>query len=158
MTIDQRIQSFWKAYLASLPDTPGKKPPFPEVWSFSDNQKDADELGFLAREGVKTATCSLLWAYEVEQEQLPEAGDLSILTNWNGDPLGVIKTTSVEIKAYNEVDEAFAYDEGEGDRSLAYWRRVHWEVFSRECASIGREPSEAMPLVCERFQVIYSTE
>ena len=56
----------------------------------------------------------------------------------------------------DEVDEVFAYDEGEGDRSLVYWRTVHWEAFSRTCAAIGRKPAETMPLICERFRVVFS--
>jgi len=82
-------------------------------------------------------------------------GDLSIITNWEGESLCIIETTEVEIKAFNEVDDTFAYDEGEGDRSLAYWREVHWDVSSRECATIKREPAETMPLLCERFRVIF---
>ncbi|TFH31677.1 MAG: ASCH domain-containing protein, partial [Anaerolineales bacterium] len=55
----------------------------------------------------------------------------------------------------DEVDEEQAYLEGEGDRSLAYWRDVHWNFFSRECAQIGREPSEHMPVLCERFKLVF---
>jgi hypothetical protein len=45
--------------------------------------------------------------------------------------------------------------EGEGDRILAYWRRAHGAACSRECSTIGREPSETMPLICERLRVIF---
>jgi uncharacterized protein YhfF len=31
----------------------------------------------------------------------------------------------MEIKPYNEVDEHFAFDEGESDRTLEFWRQVH---------------------------------
>ena len=31
-----------------------------------------------------------------------------------------------------EVSEEHAYKEGEGDRSLAYWRAVHEEFFTKE--------------------------
>jgi uncharacterized protein YhfF len=53
------------------------------------------------------------------------------------------------------VDEEFARAEGEGDLSLAYWRRTHKHFFSRSLPAIDREFSEDMPLVCERFRVIY---
>jgi uncharacterized protein YhfF len=105
---------------------------------------------------VKTATCSLVWVYEAEQERLPQVGDLSIITTWDGEPLCVIETTQTEVKAFDQVDEQFAYDEGEGDRSLAYWRRVHEEFFAEECAAIGRQPSHAMPLLCERFRLVFT--
>jgi len=71
-----------------------------------------------------------------------------------GDPLCIIETTRIYIEPYNLVDEEQAYAEGEGDRSLAYWREAHWDYFSRRCEAIGREPSEHMPIVCERFRVV----
>lgn len=149
------IEAFWQSYLDALSETAAPLPSAYEAWSFCDNEKDANELGDLVKAGVKTATCSLVWAYEAENEKLPSVGDLSIITNWDGEPLCIIETTQVEAKAFNTVDDVFAYDEGEGDRSLAYWRKVHWDVFSRECTRIGRAPVETMPVICERFRVIF---
>ena len=45
--------------------------------------------------------------------------------------------------------EAFAFDEGEGDRSLQYWRDAHTRYFSR----LGRYKPDMM-LWCERFGLI----
>jgi uncharacterized protein YhfF len=61
--------------------------------------------------------------------------------------------TEVEVVSYDRVDARFAYEEGE--RSLAYWRDAHWRFFSRTLPNVGREPTMEMPLVCERFRVIY---
>jgi len=61
----------------------------------------------------------------------------------------------VTIRNYNEVDSDFTREEGEDDLSLNYWRAAHRNYFSRVLPKIGREFSEAMPLVCERFRVIY---
>jgi uncharacterized protein YhfF len=149
------VEAFWQAYLASLP-AGAERPEEPyEIGYFADNEQDADELGELVRAGTKTATCGSLWWYEAENEAPPKVGDLFIVTNWAGDPLCIVETTEVQIRPFNEVDAQFAYDEGEGDRSLAYWRRVHVEFFTRELAEIGREPTETMPLVCERFRKVY---
>lgn len=52
---------------------------------------------------------------------------------------------------FSKVDEKFAYTEGEGDKSLEYWRRVHIKAFNDEL----KELSEDMLVVCEIFQVIY---
>jgi uncharacterized protein YhfF len=148
------IEHFWRAYLSSLP--PSATPPAAyQAWHFGNTQDMADRLGRLVKTGVKTATCSLVWVYEAEGERLPQVGDLSIITTWDGQPLCLIETTQAEVRAFDQVDEQFAYDEGEGDRSLAYWRRVHWEFFSEECAAIGRQPSHAMPLLCERFRLVF---
>jgi uncharacterized protein YhfF len=148
-------EDFWRAYLASLPPD-AIRPATYQAWHFGNNADMADRLGHLVKTGVKTATCSLVWVYEAEQERLPQVGDLSIITTWDGEPLCVIETTQTEVKAFDQVDEQFAYDEGEGDRSLAYWRRVHEEFFAEECAAIGRQPSHAMPLLCERFRLVFT--
>jgi uncharacterized protein YhfF len=61
----------------------------------------------------------------------------------------------VTIRPFNQVDSRFAYDEGEDDRSLAAWRAAHWRYFTRTLAVHSLRPSEDMPLVCERFRVVY---
>ena len=81
--------------------------------------------------------------------------EYNVIIDWEGTPLCIIQTTEVEVRLYNKVDAIFAYEEGEGDRSLDYWRRVHWDVFSNECNMIGYRPVPGMPLVCERFRKVY---
>ena len=155
MKNDDHINQFWQTYLRTLPEN--EKPGLNryEVWHFCDNQESADKLVQLVLQRIKTATCGMLWSYAAEGEKVPVAGDLSIITDWEGEPKCVIQTTQVNIKTFDQVDAQHAYEEGEGDRSLDYWRKVHWEVFSRECAAMGREPGGDMPLVCERFRVLF---
>lgn len=149
------IDRFWLAYLATLP--PGDQPPPPpEAWSFGDNPALADELAALVLAGIKTATCSALWEYEAEGEPLPQPGQLSIILGGAGQPLAVVETVEVALKPFDQVDAAFAYDEGEDDRSLASWRREHQRYFTRTLAAIDRQFDEAMPLICERFRVLFS--
>lgn len=115
----------------------------------------ADDLGGLVQRGIKTATCSLLWEYEADDEPLPRVGEMSIVTDGEGHPLCLIEITEVEVKPFDQVEAQFAYDEGEGDRSLASWRDAHRQFFARLCETLGREPSATMPLVCERFRVLF---
>ncbi len=151
------VEEFWQAYLDSLEDD-AEKPDSYNAWSFGDTPEMADELGKLVLDGVKTGTASLAWEYNHDGEPLPRAGEHSIVLGGDGEPLCIIETTRVYIEPYNLVDEEQAYAEGEGDRSLEYWRDAHWNYFSRRCEGIGREPSECMPVVCERFQVVYKNE
>ncbi len=151
---DARIAAFWDDFLRNLPE--GMTPPAAyQAWSFGDRPEMADALGALVMDGIKTATGSLLWAYEAEGEPVPEPGDYSIVLDGRGEPLGIIQNTSVVILPFDLVDEEHAYLEGEGDRSLAYWREGHWRFFGRECDALGREPDQKMPVVCERFTLIY---
>jgi uncharacterized protein YhfF len=148
------IDRFWNTYLAMLPSDAQPAPP-PEPWIFGDSPRLADELATLIMAGTKTATCAALWEYEADGEPVPQPGQLGILQDSAGRPLAVVQTVEVEIKPYDQVDAVFAYEEGEGDRSLAYWREAHRRFFTRTLAVIGREFDETMPLVCERFQVLY---
>jgi uncharacterized protein YhfF len=152
----QAVKQYWQRYLDSQP-TGSALPAAPTgIWGFGDSPAMADELGELVRQGVKTATCSLLWEYEADGEAIPQVGEQNIILDGAGQPLCVIKTTEIEFKPYNEVDAQFAHDEGEGDRSLAYWRDAHWRFFSRSCERINRPISQTMPLVCERFRVVFT--
>jgi uncharacterized protein YhfF len=118
-------------------------------WSFGDSAALADELLALVLAGKKTATCDALRQYEAEGIAIPRAGERSIVTDGAGRPRCVVETTGVEIKRFDQVGADFARDEGEGDQSYAYWRRVHEEYFTRR----GRFAPD-MPLVCERFRLV----
>ena len=150
-----RIKTYWQNYLNTLP---AKSPIRNESYvaeHFGDSPELADELGALIVAGTKTATCSCLWEWEAEGESLPKVGLKTVVPDGNEEPLCIIETTEVTVKAYNQVNAQFAYEEGEGDRSLAYWREAHWRYFSRALPKIGKQPTEDMPLVCERFWLIY---
>ncbi len=150
-----RVEAYWQDYLATLPeDSPARGEAYAaEGWG--DSATMADDLGALIAGGTKTATCSALWEYEAEDEPLPQVGAKTVVLDGSGDPLCIVETTEVEVRPYDEVDARFAYEEGEGDRSLEHWREAHWRFFSRTLPNMGKEPAPDMPLVCERFRVVY---
>ena len=126
----------------------------PPAWSFGATPEQADELLTLVLHGEKTATASALWDYEVDGEELPQVGALSIIVDSAGHPHALIETTDVGVVPFDEVDEIHAMLEGEGDQTLAYWRSAHQRFFT-EHASHDRGFSPDMPVVLERFRVIY---
>lgn len=146
------IERFWQTYVAAYPDQHARSY-VTEQWG--DSPHLADELGELILQGRKTATCSALWEWQAAGQSLPQVGHLTIVLDSQHQPLCIVETTEVCIHPYNAVDELFAYDEGEGDRSLATWRTAHWRYFTRVLAKIGLQPTLDMPLVCERFRVVY---
>jgi uncharacterized protein YhfF len=150
-----RIESYWRSYLVTLPPNSPVRDEQYVAEGWGDSPEMADELGGLISSGTKTATCSALWEYEAEGEPLPEVGLKTIVLDGNGEPLCIVETTEVEVRPYEEVDSRFAYEEGEGDRSLEDWREAHWRFFSRTLPNIGKEPAMDMPLVCERSRVVY---
>jgi uncharacterized protein YhfF len=152
---NDKIEAYWQKFLSTLPDDSPyhTKSYIAEGWG--DGPKMADELGTLIVDGTKTATCSSLWEWEAEGESPPEVGTVTIVLDGRGEPIGIVETAEVTIRKYNEVDADFAREEGEGDLSLGYWREAHKTVFSQTLPKIGKEFSEDMPLVCERFRLTY---
>ena len=122
---------------------------------FCDNQKDADDCAHLVLIGEKRATATSLWWFEINDEVLPKQQDVSIVTNWAGIAQCVIAVDKVELTPYSKISRQFAQTEGEGDKSLAYWRKVHWDYYHRELAGSSYQPTEEMLIVCEYFRVIF---
>ncbi|MBW4660581.1 MAG: ASCH domain-containing protein [Drouetiella hepatica Uher 2000/2452] len=150
----EQLEQYWQAYLATLPNAASSVETY-DAGQFGDHSEMADELGNLILKGVKTATCSALWEWEAEGSELPKVGSKSIVLDGNDNPLCIIETTEVVIRAFNEVDTKFAYEEGEDDRSLESWREEHWKFFWRILPKIAKKPTPEMLLVCERFHVVY---
>jgi uncharacterized protein YhfF len=152
-----QVQPFWDRFVtASGLASEEATARFYEVFHFDDNESDANQLAALVLNGQKRATAGLLWTNTENDKPVPKPGDLSVVTLWNGQPVCIIETIQVEIVPFDEVSDAFAATEGEGDKSLRYWKEAHWSYFSRECERIGREPSLQMPVICETFQMLYS--
>lgn len=143
----------WSAY--SLTEGGIKDERFYEAFSFGDSSAMADELGKLVLAGIKRATAGSVWSYESTGKSVPKPGDLSVVTDFSDTPLCVIETVQVDIVPFHAVSEEFAATEGEGDGSLDYWRKAHFEYFTRECESSGRLFDQEMLLACERFRVVH---
>ncbi len=150
----ESIKQMWENYLKSIGENTSNTDKEYTAWYFCDNEQDADELSELVVNGIKRATASLYLSYG-NGEEPPKKGDLSIITDWNGEAQCIIETTNIDIVPYKDVTKEFAATEGEGDKSLEYWKRAHWSYFSREMKEIGKEPTEDMLVVCEKFEVVF---
>lgn len=124
------------------------------VDGYGDSAALSESLLSLIRDGRKRAGTGLLWAIEADGQAIPNVGDIEIVLDYFNEPVLVTRITQVNILPYCEVSAEYAAIEGEGDGSLAYWRKAHWAFFSRECQRIGRQPSDSMPVVCSVFEVL----
>lgn len=122
-----------------------------EAWAFGGNP---DVLAELVKNGIKTATSSAYCFYEAEGEPLPRPGDYSIILDTDDNAICIIRTTKVYVTPFDQVPEEHAFKEGEGDRSLKYWRKVHEEFFADELRTIGQEFDTQMEVVCEEFEIV----
>jgi uncharacterized protein YhfF len=59
------------------------------------------------------------------------------------------------VKPLSQVDEAFAWDEGEGDRTQDWWLDGHRRYFARQSRREGFELNDDVLTVFERFEVVW---
>ncbi|MCZ2722218.1 ASCH domain-containing protein [Marinomonas sp. 15G1-11] len=153
--MEDRSQFYLNKYLASLPADVAQKYRSFSADYFCADEYNANLCAKLILCGEKRASCSMEYWYSHEGEEMPQVGHLQVVTDWDGNPVCIIEITSVSACKYRDVGAEFAAEEGEGDKSLAWWREAHWRFFSLECDELGINPSEDMLLVLERFKVVY---
>ena len=119
------------------------------AFSFGDSPEMADELLALVLAGRKTATCGALRDFPAGSPSRPMVGRRDTVLDGRGVPAAIIETIEVTIRRFDEVDAAFAFDEGEGFRTLTDWRDGHRDYFERNG---GYAPD--MELICERFRLV----
>ena len=116
-----------------------------DAFAFGDGPELADTLLALILEGKKTATC---WS-AAEGLKGSQVGKPWAVMNGAGVVRCVLETTELTQRRFDEVDAAFAFEEGEDDRTLAAWRAAHQNYFTRNG---GFAPD--MLLNCERFRLV----
>ena len=127
----------------------------PNVGYFGDTEKDADLLADLVSKDIKRATSHSLLGLQLRGEELPKIGDFFVVTDWAGTAKSIIRTTSVKMLPYFSIHTEHARLEGEGDKTLDYWKKVHWDFYTRELADYNRKPLDSMIIVFERFEKVF---
>lgn len=128
-----------------------------EAWAFCGGGPVGDELADLVIAGKKFGTASAYDEYAIEDEldEIPKVGDYSVIIKDDEEAVCVIRNYEVYIRAFGEVPPFHAFSEGEGDRSLKYWREVHKEAFEEGLDECGIELTEDSLVICEKFSVEY---
>ena len=125
-------------------------------YAFGEGDNMANELAQLVFWGEKCGTTSLYQLYEIEDEKIPQVDDISVILDGSGNPTSVIKNTKIEVLKFKDVTEEHAFIEGEGDKSLAYWRNAHIDFFTKTDNEIKEVKfNEDSLVVFETFEVIY---
>jgi uncharacterized protein YhfF/GNAT superfamily N-acetyltransferase len=149
------VETFWQAFCRAS----GVPPQTPyQAWYFGDSPALAHELAELVVHGPKRATAGAAWLYEAYPDAAPVPDGYSVVTEHDETPRAVIRTTWLEKRQLDQVDAQFAWDEGEGDRTLPDWLAGHTRYFTRECARECRPFSPSMPVMLERFELLYPFE
>jgi len=125
-----------------------------EAFYFGHNEQTATHLLELVTQGKKTATASCVYQYELTNSEYPKVGDLSIVTDFNGNPKCIIQTKSVLHLKFNEVTYDICKREGEDD-NLESWQQNHIEFFTEIGKELDFEFSFDMDVIFEDFEVVY---
>ena len=115
----------------------------------------ADDLAALVAAGIKRAHATLLRDFEKDLEPLPQPGDHLVVLDGAGEPRAIVRTTHVEKRRFKEIDDAFAFEAGEGDLTLTWWLTAHRQDFAERGDVEGFEAHEAMELVLEYFERVW---
>jgi len=124
-----------------------------EQWSFDLTEESANSLLDLVLKGKKRATSSSFPGYQIEGDELPKPGDMSVITDWDGNPRCVIRDTKVLIIPFNEMTFDLACLEGE-DQNLESWKTKHEAFFREEGLEVGYTFTPDMKVVFEEFEVV----
>jgi uncharacterized protein YhfF len=103
----------------------------------------ADEFLALILKGPKRATVCLLRDVEQGLEVMARVGGHVVVLDADDRPRAVWRTRTVDVKPLDQVDEAFAWDEGEGDRTRRDWLSSHAEHFTRVWPADDADPEGA---------------
>ena len=147
----EETRAYWSRVCAKNGIDPSTKP---DVFPWSTTPILADLWLNLILHGGKRSTGHPMLQHEVESTAPHVVGDYSIVLDGFARPACVIQTTSVEIKAFRDVDEAFVKAESEGGGILTYWKVGHWASYEDYCVMHDATMSEELPMVCEYFELI----
>jgi len=153
MIENSSANNMWGDYLKNHLEDAFHEPP--KVYHFCDNQEDADECVNLVKKGIKKATSDSLLGLQYRNEKLPKIGDFAVITNWEGQAQCIVEVKKVTLKPFFSIDENYAREEGEGDKSLEHWKKTHWDYYTRELEPFERVPRDSMIIVCQEFEKVF---
>ena len=141
-------QEMWNAYKQINPSIGDEI----DAWAFG---VEADLLADLVLKGEKTATASAYDLYAVDNDPLPQEGTFDVILDSQDQAVCIVEVTKVSVQPFHQVSADHAYKEGEGDKSLAYWRQVHEEVFTEWMSEAGLTFTPDSKVVLEEFRKVY---
>lgn len=145
------VEAYWRAFREArgVPEQPY------DVCRMGDGPALADQLLQLILTGPKRATACLLRDVESHGETMARVGGHVVVLDGRDEPCAIWRTRTVEVKPLNQIDDAFAWDEGEGERTREDWLALHVRYFSRRAKAEGFVFDAVMPAVFERFTLVW---
>ena len=145
------IEPFWLAYQRAR----DVKVEGFSASALGDTRLLADERAELVLAGIKRAHATLHRDFQKDLDPLPQIGDHLVVLDGAGAPRAIVRCTHVELRHFNEIDDAFAFDAGEGDLSLRWWLTAHRQDFAERAEREGFTVDERIELVLEWFELVW---
>ena len=142
------LQEMWNKYKQTNPSIGDEI----DAWAFG---VESDILADLVLKGEKTATASAYDLYAVEDEPLPQEGKFDVILDSQNQAVCIVEITRVSVQPFHQVSAQHAFKEGEGDKSLAYWRQVHEDCFAEWLREAGLTFTPESKVVLEEFRKVY---
>jgi len=142
------IESFWLDYQRACKV---KVPGF-SASALGHTRALADELAELIEHGIKRAHATLEHEFSADNEPLPQPGDHLVVLDGRGRPRAIVRNTHVERRHFDEIDDAFAFEAGEGDLTLRWWLTAHRQDFAERAEREGFQVGERAVLILEYFE------
>ena len=149
---NQLVLDFWNDFITKFPEYRGHT--IPKLDQFCNDKINTDICAELVLKEVKRASCGLKILYDLDKEFFPEVNQLTIITNWEKQPICVVKTIDTFFIKFKDIDAVWAKSKGEGNQSLEEWRETHRNYFQKQLDDLGLVFTENVELICERFEVV----
>ena len=140
----------WKNYISQYPEE--KKSNY-SAWHYGKDEKTANVWADRVKNGEITAVSYCMASFAHEHFQIPNAGEHSIILNWQNQPVCIIRTKGTSICAFHEVDDQMARKEG--FLGQIQWKAANRKIFSKICESLNQKFSEEQATLFEHFEVVY---
>jgi uncharacterized protein YhfF len=145
------VRAFWEEFRQArgVPQQPF------DACRFAEDALLNDELLVLVLRGIKRATACLVRDVEAGYDMMARVGGHVVLLDGRDRPRAIWRTRTVDVKPLDQVDDAFAWDEGEGERTRDDWLAAHVRFYSGRAAREGFAFDASMPAVFERFTIVW---
>lgn len=154
MKLNSQEETFWQNYCKSLPHL--ERPQKAQVSAApAGNFAITDELIALYLAGEKSAGSSLVEDFKSCADPLPQVGNYWIVLNRQKEPQLLLKTIKIEIHKFAELPAYIALAEGEGDKSVEYWKKVHREFYTPYLQKWGIKNLDEAQVITEFFEIVY---
>lgn len=147
-------RTFWKEYLVSISAAARPKKPFVYA-GYAGGRKNTDALIRLYRAGKKSAGSGLVADYETAGDPLPKTGDYWILLDSRDRPRFLLKTIRTELNLFGRIPKSVARAEGEGDLSIAHWKKVHARFYYPFLGDWGVDDIDKAVVITEHFEIVH---